>query len=166
MSIPEVYRNRDVFKEYLKGNNCTIYISGTEERKIILKIHGPNSRHLQEITGPINEKVVKIQTIFGVLKKYYGHYLVDTTYYVYDQTIAEVKPFIPGVPIDQFNPHSGVVLKAHDLKFHLQDLWQEFKHDPRLRTIDSQTLSNIRTPDLVFSNFIYSPPDNYHIIDW
>lgn len=167
MSIPEIYRDRNIFQEYLEGNNCRLFTTKEEfGQRQILKIHSPASRHLREITGVVTEKVVKLQTLFNILKKYYGHYLVDTTYYVYDQTIAEVKPFVPGIPVDQFSHHSGVVLAAHELKFRLQDLWQEFKQDPQLDTIDKQTLINLESPDLVFSNFIYTPPDNYHIIDW
>lgn len=165
MSIPEIYRDRSVFQEYLEGNNCRLYISNESKRRI-LKIHKPTSRHLREITGTISEKVVKLQTIFNILKKYYGHYLVDTTYFTYDRTIAEIKLFISGTPVDQFESTSEVILAAHELKFHLQDLWQEFKNDPDLSTIDHQTLVNLGSPDLVFSNFIFSLPDSYHIIDW
>jgi len=170
MSRAEVLNETKRYWFFKEGNNCLLYLSETGYPYKILKIHHSESRHLREITGTLEEKAIKMQTIFNILKKYFGHQLVDSHYFVSSELgmegLACIQTYIHGNTVDSYNYKSGIVLAAHELKSKLQNLWLEFRTDQELTVIDGQTMRNLVFPDLDFSNIIFVPPDSYYIIDW
>lgn len=136
----------------------------------LLVIYEPQSRHYKEIGGTDEQKVIQLQTMSRLLRKYYGHSVVPMSYFILkNQTssrIALIRPEVVGIPVDQLPLNSPERFDGFTQKIYWETIWKELLEDPEIANIHPTTRQTFLFFDFSLGNIIYQAPDSYYITDW
>ena len=148
----DIYRLKDVFPPQL------------------LIIYKPQSRHYREIGGTDEEKVIQLQTMSRLLRKYYDHSVVPMSYFLLESSgtprIALIRPEVLGTPLDQLPLYSPERFEGFSKKIYWDTIWSELLEDPELTSLHPITRRACLFSNFSLSNIIYQAPESYYIIDW
>lgn len=152
------------------SDNSNIYRLKDTLPPQLLVIYKPQSRHYKEIGGTDKEKVIQLQTMSRLLRKYYGHSVVPMSYFLLENQnpprIALIRPEVVGIPVDQLPLNSPERFDGFSQKIYWETIWKELLEDPEIAGLHPLTRQTLHYSDFSLGNIIYQAPNSYYIIDW
>lgn len=172
--ITHPIHRRSTLHEMPRGRESTAYRfmrHGNEYIYKIINMERPGSFVHAPIEGTAVEQAAQMNKMYGILKRYYGDEIVNTLFFVAQETksgapkVACIQPFIKGT----LGSELWTLRKVNGLDEKLNDWekrWGEVLADPEFQELSSSTRDRYMMTDFHTFNCFRLGNGRYVFFDW